>query len=86
MKLVDAIRRINVMHPVCKTVFGANHHFAHRAVFGVGIMIGGVVVAKTLGHHPEFHLAVIGDTLGYGLHGVGLIPFVEEILALAEME
>lgn len=86
MKLGQAIRKINIFHPLCRGVFGAQHVFLHRAVFGIVIMVCGVLIAKTLGHHPEFVLSVVGDAIGYGLHGIGLIPFVEEILLVAETE
>ena len=86
MCLKTTLRKINVVHGVCNHIVGKNHAFVHRAVGGVVVMIGGVLIAKTLGHHPEFYLATIGDVLGYGLHGVGLIPFVEEVLLVAASE
>ena len=71
---------LNVVRPICRNLVGQHHGFAHRAVVGVGIMLLGVVLAKTIGHHEYAIIALLGDTLGYGLHGIGLIPFVEHLL------
>lgn len=70
--------KVNIVRPLCRNLVGQNHGFHHRA--GVGIMICGVVIAKTVGHNEQEVVALLGDTLGYGLHGIGLIPFVEHLL------
>jgi hypothetical protein len=66
----------------CKeALVGKSTSFHHKAITGVVLMILGVVVAKSLGHNEELIIAVLGDASGYSLHGIGLIPFVEKILA-----
>jgi hypothetical protein len=72
--------KLNIVRPICANLVGKDHGFHHRAVVGVCIMLFGVVIAKTIGHNEQEVIAVLGDTLGYGLHGMGLIPFVEALV------
>jgi hypothetical protein len=72
--------KLNFPRIVCNNLIGKHHAFHHRAGVGAIIMICGVVIAKSLGHHEYEAVALIGDTLGYGLHGIGLIPFVEALV------
>lgn len=46
---------------------------------GVSIMLFGASVS-VVGHiifHEVFHMVIIMDTIGYGLHGIGLIPMAK---------
>lgn len=72
--------KLNIVRTICTNLVGKHHSFHHRAIVGVCVMLTGVVVAKSVGHHEVQIVALLGDTLGYGLHGVGLIPFVEHLL------
>jgi hypothetical protein len=72
--------KLNIVRPICSNLVGKNHEFHHRALVGVCIMIFGVIIAKTVGHNEQEIIAILGDTLGYGLHGMGLIPFVEALV------
>lgn len=78
------IIRINVVRPLCDSLVGENHTFKHRAGVGIIVMLLGVLIAKTFGHHEIQAVAVIADAVGYGLHGVGLIPFAEAIISQKE--
>lgn len=78
-------RRVNVIHPLCNHVVGKHHTFTHRALAGVVVMTAGVVVAKTIGHNENEIVSLIGDGVGYGLHGFGLTPFIEAALAAEEV-
>jgi hypothetical protein len=73
------ITRVNIVRPICNNLVGQHHTFRHRALVGIGIMVCGVLIAKTLGHNPNHIIAVIGDGIGYGIHGIGLIPFAEAL-------
>lgn len=74
------IVRVNIVRPMCDSLVGKHHTFLHRALAGIAIMLIGVVIAKTLGHADHHAVAIVGDAIGYGLHGIGLIPFAEAIV------
>lgn len=87
MQLGIVVRKVNVITPVAKTLFGPKHKFQHRACIGVIVMAFGVTIAKTAGHMEPLALAVIGDMIGYGVHGLGLVPFLEKLIEIfAEAE
>jgi hypothetical protein len=79
-----SLNKINFVHHACDTLASKNHHILVRLLFGICVMLTGVYIAKTLGHHPVEAVAMAGDTVGYGIHGIGLIPFVEKILSAVE--
>jgi len=74
------IRKVNLVRPLCNKLIGKEHEFHHRAMGGIAIMLVGVVVAKYLGHTPMEGVNIIGETVGFGLHGIGLSPFLESLL------
>lgn len=78
--LLVVVRKVNVVRPVCNHMVGRHHTFIHRAIVGVGVMVTGVLIAKGFGHDENFYIQVAGDAVGYGLHGLGLTPFVEALL------
>jgi hypothetical protein len=81
MKTLQAsLNKVNVIHKACDVLAGEHHHPILRFAFGIVVMLCGVYIAKTIGHHHTEIIAFAGDTVGYGIHGVGLIPFVEAIL------
>jgi len=78
------VRSINVTRVVCNHLVGKEHSKRHRMIVGVVLMVVGVAVAKHAGHSDVFLVAFGGDGLGYALHGLGLTPFVESIIASFE--
>lgn len=78
------LHRLNLPRYICNILVDKKHCLCHRYFVGILVMMCGVVIAKTIGHHPTHYIALVGDTLGYGLHGIGLIPFVETLLEGAE--
>jgi hypothetical protein len=73
------IVKVNIIRPIASCVFGKNHNTAHRLLAGTVVMAAGVMIAKYVGHSPNEIIAHLGDGVGYGLHGIGLIPFIESI-------
>ncbi len=69
--------RVNVIRPLCSMMFGKNHSVLSRMAAGVVIATTGVIIAKYFGHSHEPIIAYVGDGVGYGLHGLGLTPFIE---------
>ena len=79
-KLKKFLRKVNIIHHTCEGLVGKRHKFCHRAVIGILIMIAGVAIFKTIGHHENIIVSACGELFGLSLHGVGLIPFVEFLL------
>jgi len=69
--------RINVIRPVCNSMFGKEHSLRHRLITGATVAITGVLISKMLGHSENHVLEYAGDAIGYGLHGLGITPFIE---------
>lgn len=67
----------NVIRPICKLLLDDKHSHKKRMFVGVMIMIFGVIIAKYLGDDSNIIIASVGDGFGYGVHGIGLIPFAE---------
>lgn len=78
------IKKVNIPKKVCHVLVGEEHKFIHRAVVGICIMVIGAGVAHAGGHSGSVFLAISGDTVGFGMHGIGLIPFVEALLAMGD--
>jgi uncharacterized protein YcfJ len=74
------IYRVNVVRPICNHLVGRHHTFTHRLITGVIVMVVGVLIAKHFGHSSNQLVAIIGDAIGYGLHGLGLTPLVESMV------
>jgi hypothetical protein len=73
------VSRANIARPICAAMLGKHHSPVHRMAAGVVVMAVGVACAKFFGHMPSSTVAFIGDAVGYGLHGLGLTPFIEHL-------
>lgn len=80
-----AIRRVDVIRMVCASLAGEQHTFTHRGLTGTLVMLSGVYTAHHFGHSPNLLIALAGDAVGYALHGLGLIPFVDQLIMLAKV-
>jgi hypothetical protein len=69
--------RLNIMHPLCNLMFGHDHPLYYRLATGTIVAVTGVVISKWLGHAESECIAYIGDAIGYGLHGLGVAPYIE---------
>lgn len=80
------LRRANLPRRIADHLIGQQHSRCHQCLIGLGLMIVGVLVARGA---AEIHFVVIhvaGDLIGYGIHGLGLTPYVEAIVKIAEEE
>lgn len=67
---------VNLSKVICVHVIGKKHSRKHRMVCGLCLMICGVFIAEVVGS-ANHYLAFVCNTIGYGLHGTGLLPFIE---------
>lgn len=81
MQLKQLLNNVCVARVLATHLCGKDHHFIHRAAIGACLMLAGDVIAHAAGHFDVPLLTIFGDTFGYGLHGVGLVPYVEAVLA-----
>ena len=81
------VTKINVPRTICSFLFGKRHARRHQMVVGVIIMGAGVTVAHAASWFD--HTPIVGgllDGLGYGIHGIGLTPFIEWFGEIAAVE
>ena len=80
-KVINAPIRVAGYLPVvaCKNLFGEKHTPNHRMVVGSVFMITGVGVAKLFPEVIIVHYFM--DLFGYAIHGMGLMPFLEQLVA-----
>jgi len=58
---------------------GENHSKRHKFIFGLLISYFGVFVSHFCNHLDVAVLAIVGDHIGYGLHGLGFIPMYKAV-------
>lgn len=76
---------LNIPHHVCQHLVGEQHTATHRMMVGAIIMISGVYSIQLF----EFHtliFRVVADVVGYGVHGIGLIPFADYLSQAVKKE
>lgn len=71
------ISAANTPKMLCEHLLGEEHTHGHRMTFGVIFMVIGVGVSKCFVEIHVLHL--ICDGIGYALHGMGALPFVERL-------
>jgi hypothetical protein len=72
------LQHFNPISLCCNHLVGKNHTHSHRMVVGTGIILLGVLISKSgIGLSGPIHLAL--DGIGYLVHGVGAIPYLEII-------
>jgi len=62
------------LHPVRRLFHRKTRRHLFGVLLGVGIMTTGSYVAK---HAGEIH--IMGDTLGYLIHGIGTVPILRHV-------
>lgn len=79
MKLPNFLHYINIPRHLANHVIGKQHTKYHRYTAGVIVMAIGVTVAHSFSHVGNTLVALMGDLVGYSIHGTGLIPFLHDI-------
>ena len=74
------LSKICVSKLICNHLVGENHTHTHRCTVGLVIMGVGVGITKAALTVDVGIIHGVADLVGYGIHGVGDIPFVESIV------
>jgi len=82
-KASKVIRYVNLPRFICTHVVGEKHSHKHRMSVGFVLMVIGVGTAKSFAEIHIFGLDFVGDVIGYFLHGVGAVPYVDYFITLA---
>lgn len=85
-KVRDQIRQICLARLICNHLLGENHSATHRYTIGIVIMSTEVGLTKAAFLVDIGFIHAIADLIGYGIHGVGALPFVEKVLAAVNNE
>lgn len=82
IKIGKGLNKICISRIICTHLIGESHSKLHRFTVGVSIMVVGVTITKAfLGFH-SVAIHILSDVLGYGLHGIGLIPFADAFISI----
>lgn len=79
-RFARVLRAVNLPYKLCHHMMGHKHSTAHRMIVGIAVMVCGVLIAKEAEHFLFYPVQVGADLLGYGVHGLGLTPFIEAML------
>lgn len=80
LKVLDLLKKINIVKKVCTHLIGKEHTDYHRYFVGLMFMFVGVALAKFT-HDLTLPVHFACDTAGYFLHGLGAVPFIETVLS-----
>lgn len=73
----ELLERVNVPKLICLHLIGEKHTAHHRMSVGLIIMGVGVAICKMTSSF--YIISYIGEGIGYLIHGIGTIPFVEHL-------
>lgn len=76
----------NVPKKLCKSLLGEKEKPIHRMIIGLLFMAIGVSIAKFCADSGNTFVGFFGDIIGYGIHGTGLVPFIDVLTEIAEVE
>lgn len=79
MSIQKLLNHINVAKHLSNHIIGEHHTPGHRKTFGAIIMMIGVLIVKLTLMFDAWILHFLGDVIGFAIHGVGLIPFVNDV-------
>lgn len=74
------LTKICVSKMICDHLVGEEHSSIHRYSVGVVIMGIGVGLTKAVFLIDLGIIHYLGDVIGYGIHGIGAIPFVDGLI------
>lgn len=74
-------KHIDLSRALARHVVGTHHTLGHRMLCGIVIMVFGVGTAKAsvLVHSMPLHMGL--DLVGYLIHAIGAIPFIEHLIS-----
>jgi hypothetical protein len=72
-------KNINIPKNICSHMLNEKHTYTHRMSVGASIMLVGVLVVQAFSTVETYFLHVLSEVIGYGLHGLGLTPFIDYI-------
>lgn len=75
---------LNVSKTICNHLIEEKHSHCHRMVVGAIIMVIGVSISKIAVSITVLHFFL--DGVGYAIHGIGLIPFIDTLSKRGEEE
>lgn len=75
----SAIHKMDVSRIICIHLLGETHTIHHRMGVGLVMMTFGVLVSEFTKGLYIIH--IMGDLIGYGIHGIGTIPFGEALVS-----
>lgn len=71
------IKFINLPRALCNHIIGEHHSVSHRLFAGGIVMVVGVSTAKTAVFFQFFPLHLGVDLIGYLIHAMGAVPYIE---------
>lgn len=77
------LKRVNFVELICNQLFGEQHTHRHRMTVGVVVMCIGVTVARGSTYIEYEIVRVVGDLVGYLIHGLGGVPFADYLMERA---
>lgn len=77
--LKEALNSACLSKRICNHLLGEEHTLVHRLSVGAIILFCGVCVSKIHFEAMLFH--IIFDGVGYTIHAIGAIPFLEMIVS-----
>lgn len=79
------IHKINLAKRIANHIVGEAHTDKHRRIIGACIMVVSVVVTKAVTLiSSNLFIGISIESIGLGLHGIGLIPFISSIEKLSK--
>lgn len=78
-RIICIISKVNLPRIICTHLVGTCHTKRHRKITGLILMSAGVTIAHMTGQLGVKFVQFLGDGIGYGIHGIGLIPFIDSI-------
>lgn len=71
---------LHLPRQLCTFLLGKEHKSSHRMVAGLIVMSVGVAIAKLGADVHEFGVHYMADAMGYAVHGMGALPFIEYLI------
>jgi len=78
-KITKALNYINLPKHTANHLIGNQHTQGHRMFIGAIVIIIGVVISKGSAHIGLSVMHYFGDAVGYLVHGIGTIPYIEAL-------